>query len=72
MPYYQLWRQSDNKTFDLINARDKEHAVAIFGQSLRTKLTLAEGPAAPEYMMGRIEKEVSWRPKPDIPVWETR
>ena len=70
MPWYRLWRQSDNKTFDDKNARDEEHALELFGQELGVPLTLTEGPAAPPYMMGRIEKEVGWTKKPDIAVYE--
>ncbi len=69
MPIYRLWRQSDDKTFEK-DARDDEHALAVFGQELGVTLTLAEGPAAPPYMMGRIEKEVNWTKKPDIAVYE--
>ena len=69
MPKYRLWRQSDDKTFEDIEARDKGHALAIFQEKFGLNLTLAEGPAAPQYMMGRIEKAVSWTKAPDIPVW---
>ncbi len=72
MAIYRLWRESDNKTFDDIEARDHEHAITIFGEKLGIKLTLTEGPVAPGYMMQRIEKEVSWTPAPGIPVWEER
>ena len=72
MPWYRLWRQSDNKTFDDKNARDGEHALELFGQELGVTLTLTEGPedAGPPYMMGRKENEVAWTKKPDISVWE--
>ncbi len=66
---YRLWRVSDNETFDK-DARDDEHAVVVFGGLLGVTLTLAEGPAAPPYMMGRIEKEGGWTKKPDIAVYE--
>jgi len=69
MPMYRILRVSDNETFDK-DARDDEHAVVVFGELLGVTLTLAEGPAAPPYMMGRIEKEVSWTKKPDIAVYE--
>ncbi len=70
MPYYRLWRQSDNTWHGPVNARDHAHAVAIFSEQLNITLTLEEGPAAPPYMMGRVEKEVGWTKKPDIAVWE--
>ena len=71
MPIYRLWRQSDDKTFEK-DARDDEHALAVFGRELGVTLTLTEGPTAPPYMMGRIENEASWTKKPDISVWEVR
>lgn len=71
MPIYRLWRQSDDKTFEK-DARDDEHALVVFGQLLGVTLTFAEGPAAPQYMMGRIEKEPSWTKPLDIPVYEVR
>ena len=70
VPIYRLWRQSDDKTFEDIEARDEGHALAIFQEKFGLNLTLVEGPAAPEYMMGRIEKAVSWTKPPDIPVYE--
>ena len=72
MPWYRLWRQSDNKMFDDKNARDEKHALELFGQGLGVTLTLTESPtdAGPPYMMGRIEKEVGWTKKLDISVWE--
>ena len=69
MPMYRLLRLSDNKSFDK-EARDDEHAVALFGQELGVNLTLAEGLAASPYMMGVVEKEVSWAKPPNIPVFE--
>ena len=69
MAIYRIWRQSDNETFDM-EARDDEHAVKVFGELLGVTLTLAEGPAAPPYMMGLIEKDVSWTKKPNIAVYE--
>ena len=71
MPIYRLQRQSDDKTFEK-DARDDEHALLVFGQLLGVTLTLTEGPAAPPYMMRRIEKEMSWTKPPDISVWEVR
>ncbi len=68
MPIYRLWRQSDDKTFEK-DARDDEHALAVFGQELGVTLTF-EGSAAPQYMMGCIKKEASWTKKPDIAVYE--
>jgi hypothetical protein len=68
---YRLWRESDNKSFDDIEARDSEHALEVFGQLLGITLTLKEAPAAPQYMMGRIEKWAGWTKKPDIAVYET-
>ena len=72
MSIYRLWRQSDDKTFEDIEARDERHALAIFQEMFGLKLTFAEGPAAPQYMMGRIEKAVSWTKPLDIPVYEVR
>ena len=69
MPAYSLWRVSGNKTFDPVEARDDRHAIAILSDQLGVELTLDEGQAAPPYMMGRLEKEVNWTKKPDIPVW---
>ena len=69
MPMYSLWRESDNKTFAPVEARDNTHAVAIFCQQLGVELTLDEGPAAPPYMMGRRGKAPAWTKPPDIPVW---
>ncbi len=71
MSIYRLWRDSDDKSFDDIEARDDEHALEVFGQQLGITLTLKEAPAAPQYMMGRIEKWASWTEKPDIAVYET-
>ena len=70
MPIYRLWRERDNKAFDDKYARDEKHALELFGQEIGVTLTLAEGPAAPPYMMGRIEEGVGWTKKPDIAVWE--
>ena len=66
MAIYRLWRQSDNHTFDDIEARDKEHAVATFANQHGLSLTLEEGEAGPEYMMGRVEKDPHWSKGPDI------
>ena len=55
MAIYRLRRVSDSVTFDA-DARDDEHALVVFGQRLGIPLAL-KGPAAPEYMMGRIGKE---------------
>lgn len=69
MVIYRLWRQTDNHTFRDIEARDNEHAIAVFGEMLGTFLTLKQGQAAPEYMMGSVDKEAGWARPPDIPVW---
>ena len=69
MPMYSLWRESDNKTFDPVEARNDRHAIAIFSQQLGVELTLNEGPAGPPYMMGRLGKAVAWMKPQDIPVW---
>ncbi len=71
MLIYRLWRESDDKSLDDIEARDDEHALGVFGQQLGVTLTLTAGPAAPQYMMGRIKKWASWTKKPDIAVYET-
>lgn len=71
MPKYRLWRQSDDTSFDE-DARDDEHALVVFGKLLGVSLTLTEGPAAPPYMMGRLEKALGWTKRPDIPVYEIR
>ena len=70
MSIYRLWRESDDKSFDDIEAHDDEHALEVFRQQLGITLTLTEGPAAPQYMMGRIEKEAAWTKRPDIAVYE--
>ena len=70
MAIYRLWRQSDDHTFEVIDAADKKHALAQFEEKHGLALTLEEGDAAPEYMMGRMEKNVCWTHPPDIPVWE--
>ncbi len=69
MPIYRLWRESDLKEFetDAINA---EQAVKLFGQMLGAVLTLEEGPAAPQYMMKHIPKDVHWDKPYDISVYE--
>ncbi len=71
MPIYRLWRPSDDKTFEK-EARDDKHALVLFGQELGVTLTLEEGPAVAEYMMGRIEKAPGWTMPLDIPVYEVR
>ncbi len=71
MSIYRLWRELDDKSFDDIEARDDEHALEVFRQQLGITLTLTEGLAAPQYMMGHIEKLVGWTKKPDIAVYET-
>ena len=70
MAIYRLRRPLDDHTFEDIEARDERHALAIFGEKLDLVFTLDAGEAAPEYMMGRIEKNVSWTRPPDIPVWK--
>ncbi len=59
MAIYRFWRAANGKSFDDIEARDDDHALEVFGQLLGVTLTLTEGPAAPQYMMGRIEKRGS-------------
>ena len=71
MPIYRLKRMSDGETFDA-DARDYGHALVVFGHRLGANLTLEEGLAAPQYMMGRIEKEPSWMKPLDIAVYEVR
>ncbi len=66
---YRLQRQSDGKMFEQ-DARDDEHALLVFGKLLGATLTFAEGPAAPQYMMGRIEKAASWTKPLDISVYK--
>jgi hypothetical protein len=39
MPMYQLWRASDHETFEA-EARDDQHAAAVFGEMLGIILTL--------------------------------
>ncbi len=70
MAIYRLWRASNGKSFDDIEARDNEHALEVFGQLLGITLTLTEGLAAPQYMMGRIEKGAAWTKRPGIAVYE--
>ena len=73
MPYYRLWRQSDNTWYGPVNAREDPHAVAIFSEQLDIMLTLEEGSAAPSYMMAGRDRqdpgEATWAKDPDIPVW---
>ena len=69
---YRLWRISDDKIFEDIEARDGGHALAIFQEKFGLKLTSIRGQAAPEYMMGHIKKDVNWTPTPNIPLWEER
>ena len=69
MAIYRLWRQSDNRTFADIEARNAEHAVAVFGEKLGATLTLEEGQAAPQYMLAQIDKSVSFTTPPGILVW---
>ena len=69
MPIYRLWRESDLKEFETDAAND-EQAVKVFGQMLGAALTLEEGPAAPQYMMKRVPKDVQWGKPPHISVYE--
>lgn len=70
MPYYRLWRESDNTWHGPVNARDDAHAVAIFSEQLNLMLTLEEGPMVATYMMARKDStEPEWAKPPSIPVW---
>ena len=69
MPIYRLWRVSDNETFEE-DARDEHHALVVFGELLGVKLTLEEGPPAPEYMLDPVETELHWNTPLTTPVWE--
>ena len=53
-----------------VDARNDEEAVAKFSGQLGVNLTLEEGPAVPEYMMGRIPSDARWAKPEDIPVYE--
>ena len=69
MPLYKLRRVIDQEEFEG-DARDDNHALAVFGQLLGVSLSL-EGPAAPEYVMGRVRtNEVHWAGPLEIPVFE--
>ena len=72
MALYRLVREIDRKEFEE-NARDNEHALAVFGQRLGKVLSL-EGPAAPDFIMARIETNQdhpAWRKPEDIAVFDT-
>ena len=69
MPLYKLRRVIDQEEFEG-DARDDSHALAVFGQQLGVPLSL-EGPAAPEYMMGRVRSDGKYLGSPlDIPVFK--
>jgi len=70
MPYFSLWRESDNTWHGTVNARDAAHAVAMFSEKMRIAFTLEEGSMVPGYMMARKDSpEPGWGKPPDIPVW---
>ncbi len=70
MPYYNLRRMADLETLFAV-CRNHEAALVEFGEKLGVTLTLEEGPAVAEYMMGCHEKPVDWI-KTDIPVFVVR
>jgi hypothetical protein len=70
MAIYRLRREVDGHTFDDVDASNAEHALAIFSRQTGVALTLNPGPAAPQFMMGLIEKGLHWAKPLDISVWE--
>ena len=71
MPYYELWIEDGNQTLPSVPARDRVHAVAIFGEQLGQRLTLMDQDVAAPYMLRETtEKNAHWaKRRPEIPVW---
>jgi hypothetical protein len=73
VPDYELWIVEGNQTLPLVHARDKNHAVAIYGEQLGLGLTLEEdqGVQGPCGMLRENprERNAHWAKPPDIPVW---
>jgi len=70
MSYYNLRRMADNEILSAV-CHNHEAALVEFGEELGVTLTLEEGPAVAEYMMGCHEETVGWI-KTDIPVFVVR
>ena len=70
MAIYKLLRISNKETFQE-ECRDREHALAVFGRRLGATLSL-DGPAAPDFMMGRIGGSVEWGKLLEYPVFIVR
>src|SRR5690606_23417417 len=73
MRVYWLWRRSDSKMFER-QARDENHALAVFGELLGVKLTTERGTKEAEYEMETVQTETYRSPetplKISVPVWE--
>ena len=69
MALFRLLRIHDQKEFEA-DARDDEHALAIFGHQLGATLTLVEGPTVAPYLMQLMEKTTSFTKTPGIPVYQ--
>jgi hypothetical protein len=70
MPYYNLTRANEIEPLPAVRARDRDHALTIFGEQLGCRLTVEDpqGVAA-QYMLGESDDPDHWV-KRDIPVWE--
>lgn len=70
MPYYDLWIESENRQLDPKPARDRDHALEIFGRELGVRLTLEDQDVVAPYMLGESQDNVHWA-KATIPVYQT-
>jgi hypothetical protein len=72
MPIYRIRQERDTTTCEC-DASSPGDAIAVFSELLGITLTLTEGPAAPDYMMGRVERGPHWgEGKLEISVYEVR
>ena len=67
MPYYNLRRMADNEILFAV-CRNHEAVLVEFGEELGVTLSLEEGPAVGEYMMGCGEESLG-SINTDIPVF---
>jgi hypothetical protein len=68
MRYYNLFNQDDPGPILSKPARDRDQALALFGEKLGVRLTLSEQPVVAPYMLSESDHNVHWL-KPTIPVW---
>ena len=59
MAYYNLRRMSDHEILCAV-CHNHEAALVAFGKELGVTLTLEEGPARAEFMMGCREEDLGW------------